>query len=240
MSKLLKIGALACISSLAQAGTMGEEDSPPAFNVTPFIVGEASLNWIANKSLVVNNMISTQTNNIWGGRFGAGLTRSYREGFSFTGEVGYGYYGRVRYTFSNAANNGYFAVDGLDMLVGLIYNMKDVNLFFKAGGMVENMRIKESLDLTQATSGGVLSGTESINTSKTQVLPALKAGGYYNYNENVSLTLAYWHVFGSTPSAVISRSITTSPILVASSYKNIHDQAPSISSFMFGVQYNFT
>lgn len=240
MSKLLKIGALLCASSLVQAGTMGDKDNDVTFKTTPFIVGEASLNWVANKRQEINGIYSTQSNNIWGGRFGAGLIRSYREGFSFTGEAGYGYYGRVRSTFTNSANNGYFAIDGMDILVGLLYNMKDVNLFFKAGGMIENMRVKESLDLTKAYAGGIISGQETRNYSKTQVLPALKAGGYYDYSKNISFTLSYWHVFGSTPSAVISRTARTSPIVVVNSYHNINEQAPSISSFMFGVQYNFT
>lgn len=241
MSKLLKVCALLCASSLAHAGDMGGDDEyyDAPFLTTPFVVGEASLNWLANKSQVINNVYSTQRNNLWGGRFGAGFTREYIEGFSFTGEVGYGYYGRVRYTFPNSANNGYFAVDGLDILVGLLYSMKDVNLFFKAGGMVENMRIKSYLDLNKSFSGGVISGAENTNSSKTQVLPALKTGGYYNYNENISITLAYWHVFGSTPSMTLSRSASLSPTLSVNAYQNIRDQAPSISSFMFGVQYNF-
>lgn len=224
-------------TSIAQAGDMGEISN---INVTtPFVVGEANASFIAYQNESFNNINSTQLNNVWGGRFGAGLTRKYRGKFSLTSELGYGYYGRVRTSFINSVNNNYYAIDGLDALVGCLYTLKELDIFFKAGAMIENKRVKGSLNLSQAYQGDIISGTQNYNYNFTQVLPALKTGGIYNFNANFGLTLSYMHVFGSSTSFYANKSSGSSPLSIVST-SNIHTQNPSFDSILFGIQYNLT
>ncbi len=238
MNIYFKSSLLLLSATIAQAGDMG--DTPKPYKTTPFIEAEANASWIAYKKALVNGVFSSQINNIWGGRFAAGLTRTYRDNFSLSGELGYGYYGRVRTTFSNNVNNNYFAVDGIDILAGLLYTLKSLDLYFKAGAMVQNRRVKGALDLSQEFPGDVISGVHNYNSNFAQVLPALKTGGLYNFNANFALTVSYMHVFGSTPSILETKYATRTPSISIVSASNIHDQNPSLDSILFGIQYNFT
>lgn len=234
---LFKVNLLMLFSSLTVAGDMGELSN--VNKTTPFIIGEASINYIAYQPEIFNNISASQISNIWGGRFGAGLTRQYRGQFSLTSELGYGYYGRVRTSFINSVNNNYYAIDGLDALVGFVYRLKDLDMFFKAGAVIENRRVKGSLDLYEAYQSDTISGSQNYNSNFTQVLPALKTGGMYNFNANYAITLAYMHIFGSNTSTVTNVSAQSSPLEIVS-YNNIHSQNPTIDSIFFGIQYNFT
>lgn len=239
MKKTFLAGALLATAAISQAGTMGEEEIN--YKTTPFIVAEGNFSWLANKKQVINSVTSVQSNNRWGGRFGAGITREYKDDFSFSGEIGYGYYGRVRSTFPNAANNGFFAVDGLDILAGVLYKLKKIDAFFKAGALVSNMRIKETLDTTLSYSTNVVVDSASRNTNYTQVLPEIKTGAMYNYSKNVAFIVSYMHVFGSTPSTTILNSVNERNVLtILNSYSNIHSQNPYIDSVLFGIQVNIT
>ena len=71
---------------------------PLVSDFVPFIAGEASYNWPNIDGYKLNiatlsNISSKVNNNGWGGRFSAGLLRAYNEKFSYTGEIGLGYYG---------------------------------------------------------------------------------------------------------------------------------------------------
>lgn len=224
-------------STIAAAGDMGEISNTN--KTTPFIVGEATANYIAYQPEIINNITGSQVSNIWGGRFGAGLTRKYRDKFSFTSEIGYGYYGRVRTSFTNSVNNNYYALDGLDALVGFVYSLKDLDIFFKAGAMIENRRVKGSLYLSKAYTGNVMSGQQSYNYNFTQVLPSFKTGGMYNVNANYALSLSYMHVFGNNTSLVATNNAQSNPLTIVS-YNNIYTQNPTVDSVLFGIQYNFT
>lgn len=236
-NKIFKLSLLILNASFANAGDMG--DTTNKYPTTPFIIGEANFSYIAYQTEVFNNLYSTQINNIWGGRFGAGLTRKYRGNFSLSGELGYGYYGRVRSSFINNVNNNHYAIDGLDTLVGVIYKLKDLDLFFKAGAMIENKRIKGTLDIGKTYNNDTFSGQKNYNSNFTQVLPALKTGGMYNLSPNIALSLSYMHVFGSSTSSLANYSSSSSPLTV-NTYSSIHDQNPSLDSVLFGIQYNLT
>lgn len=234
---LCKINLLMFFSTIATAGDMGEIANTN--KTTPFVIGEATVNHIAYQPEMINDVTSSQVSNIWGGRFGAGLTRKYRDQFSFTSEIGYGYYGRVRSSFTNNVNNNYYAIDGLDALVGLVYSLKDLDLFFKAGAMIENRRVKGSLNLSKAYTGDAISGQQSYNCNFTQVLPSFKTGGMYNINANFALSLAYFRVFGNNTSLMASNNAQSNPLTIVS-YNNIYTQNPTLDSILFGIQYNFT
>ena len=224
-------------STITNAGDMGAATNKDT--TTPFIIGEGNVSWIAYQTDVINNVYSTQLNNIWGGRFGAGITRKYRGESSFTSEIGYGYYGRVRTSFPNNVNNNYYAIDGLDALVGFLYSIKDIDLFFKAGAMIENKRYKGILNYDRAYSGNVISGTYNYNSNLTQVLPELKTGGMYNINKNIAFSFSYMHVFGSSTNLITNTSASNSPTSIVFNGNN-HNQNPAVDSFLFGVQYNLT
>ncbi len=240
MNVYFKASLLLLSVTIAHAGDMGDAgDMPINYLTTPFIVAEGSLNHAEYANEVFNNVYGTQLNNHWGGRFGAGITREYRGQFSLTSEIGYGYYGRVRTSFPNNVNNNYYAIDGVDALVGALYILRQLDIFFKAGAMIENKRVKGSLDLSKAYPGGVGTGTQNYNSNFTQVLPALKTGAMYNFNNNVAISLSYMHVFGSTTSLINNTSVASSPVSIVST-TNMHNQNPTVDSVLLGLQYNLT
>lgn len=236
MDKLIKIGVvLACVTS-AQAGGMG--DVAPCNKVVKFISGEAGYNWIPFNGVNINGFRSTNTNQGWGGRLGAGLMQDYRDNFGFSGEMGYGYYGKVNIRFPNNVQRGSFYLDGLDLLAGAYYAYKQVDIFFKAGAMVQNRRSSGTQNNALDVNGSVVTGTRKGNINNSQVLPEIKVGGLYNYNDLVSLSLSYMRVFGSTISGSSNKSFTASPASLTSN-TSVHLQNPTINAIMFGLQLNF-
>jgi len=242
VKNFLKFNALLLAVSAAHAGAMGPSTCQDC--VVPFVSAEAAYNWLGVGSVTINNIQGVETYKKWGGRVGAGITRSYRENFSFTGELGYGYYGKTNISFADGANVGQFSVDGLDLLVGAQYALsgfdalRGLDVFFKAGAMVENRRSKGSINLGVLVNGNYISGSQNGNTNQSQVLPELKVGGLYHVWDNFLVSLSYMKVFGSTVGSTSSQSATVSPASYTSN-TSVHYQNPGINSIMFGLQYNF-
>jgi len=205
---------------------------------------------------------SDDQNKGWGGRFAAGALHPMAENLSkyapgrFSGslEMGWGYYGRVdmepRVTVASGAQiippagaiNLSLNQYGLDLLAGLVYDQPKYDLFFKVGGLVQNLKLKTNFNPRALTAGqaqAVISrfnGEYALNTSFVNVLPELRLGGGYRFYKNWLFTASWMHAFGSTfrlegPNVdLASGGIGSVGVKVAS---------PSLNTAMFGFEYRF-
>src|SRR3990167_2691111 len=77
--------------------------APVARPFIPFLSGEASYTWPVIEGFHFNvkslsDISSTTETKGWGGRVAVGMLRAYNDLFSYTGEIGWGYYGRSNLT----------------------------------------------------------------------------------------------------------------------------------------------
>ena len=151
-----------------------------------------------------NLLISTVNNNAGGsGRLSTGIMRSvYEDSLFLGGEVGWGYYGETTQMISilgfgllNAPLN--FKIAGFDTLVGLTYNQQNYDIFLKAGALFRNTYFKTNtaIGIPGDTNGGFTDFSLLYKLAETQVLPIIKGGATYHYNDNLGLTLSYAHAF---------------------------------------------
>lgn len=231
--------------SIAQAGTMGSVSRP---SFIPFIGGEAAYTWNQVQQLSINRFLSDDSTSGWGGRLSLGIIHPYSDRLSFTSEIGGGYYGRVKRsinasprvtptgTNAGVVGRSSYNIDGYEALMGAMYQYKKVDLFGKLGFMAQNLRLHKNNTITAVVPGGSLTNTVDEKQSSTQILPEIKVGGIYNMNENLGLTLAYMHVFGSSMKANGSMIGTSNSLTISKTQNN---QNPTLDSIMFGLMYSF-
>lgn len=225
-------------SASVSAGAMGTIDQAACFK--SFLAAEGGYTWNQVKGYNLNitgfdtQFVSQEKTSGGTGRLSAGLIRQVDE-LGLSSEIGFGYYGRVTSTPSLTVLgealtlpnlNNKSTLTGLDVLVGVAYIDQDYgySLYFKAGGLVENM--STNFDATLTT----LDISESGNV--TAALPEIKVGGTYDFDENWSLTASYLHAFGSSP-----RTHGTLDLTTLTTHLNANTQNPSISSVLVGIQY---
>ena len=248
MKKLLLTSALCLAVTLpnAQAGTMGPMNTKPSF--IPFASIEGAYSW---NTLENNHSGATVSKDQWGGRLAAGLVHPWKDNLGLSLEVGYGYYGKttesesmsnigsglISADFSSTISN---KISGVDILAGMAYSYNQFDLFAKAGVMAETMMNKLSGSTNVNLLSEINASVNVINrSSNTAVLPEIKVGGNYNLNENIGISLAYMHVFGSSlnngNTSVTVPSSSTAPVIVS-----INDQPTSLDAILFGLHYNFS
>ncbi|MCR9191280.1 MAG: hypothetical protein NXI01_01290 [Gammaproteobacteria bacterium] len=249
---MLALSALSLIS-VGHAGTMG--DTKPVHPITPFIAGEASYTWNTINTFTIGALTASETNQGWGGRLSTGLAYSYNDKVKLIGEAGGGYYGSTNLSISNEASSR-LGIDGYDILAGASYTLGQFNLFenipvsafdnmpgqfdvfFKFGFMVENVRRTVTTVLANAIPGGVYNGTIVSKYITTQVYPEIKVGGDYNLNDNWAATVAYMHVFGTSPGGTTQVTATSAPAAITQNSSNTLSN-PTLNSIMFGLRYSF-
>ena len=246
----LSLGLVAiALSSVANAGTMGpvQMSAPP---VVPFIGLEGAYTWAHDNGFDFNifntlRLNSTQDRNGWGGRLSAGLIHQLTDVWAVSSELGYGYYGKTTFhphltsdggipesVVTGVGNVGVKTTqDGFDALAGIMYTQPSYDLFFKAGALVQNNRSTINSDLPSATPAV---GSFLYKSNQTQVLPEIKLGGAYHVTEQLSITAAWAHAFGSTPKA----TATVVPANLQTTV-NVNTQNPSMDSALVGLQYKF-
>lgn len=229
------------LSSGVNAGTMGPVQSPSL--VKAFVGAEGGYTWTQLDGFNLNiidtlRLSSTEDKNGWSGRVYTGLMHELSDTVAVTGEIGYGYYGRTKFNpvlsgpqaQNPALLNGLSlksSQDGFDVLAGIMYTQPSYDLFLKAGAIVQNSRLSISSSLP---AGGSL----SYKANQTEALPEIKLGGSYHLTEQLALTGAWTHAFGSTQKINLAYNPATSATAV-----NVNMQNPTMDSLMVGLQYRF-
>ncbi len=237
MKKNILAAMLSCIqASVSFAGTIGPDTLPLNTQLRPFVIGEGAYTWNNFDKIIINDLPSTKSENRWGGRLGAGFYRPLSEKYSFISEVGFGYFGKAKRIIPSAGYSLDTTVYGLDLLFGASYHFSVFDISFKAGGMFEDEIAHSYNDLSQLSSGDVISGVRAVKLSKLELFPEIKAGILYNIIDQVSLTLSYMHVFGHNDSSRLNLDATLRNFSYnqSSNYNNV-----TLDSIMFGVQYTF-
>ncbi len=235
---------MGCAVEAAHAGGMGDVSSSQDYFV-PFAIGEASATWNTIKSATVFDRPPSTHFQHWGGRGGFGLTHLYQNHVGYTAELGWGYYGSTSsYSYGTIpsgaltiTNNGYLY--GLDILIGLSYDVDKYRLFVKAGALAENRHSKGYALFRNGIGVRDYVSTNSIYQDSTNVLPEIKVGGIYNFNDHIGFSLAYMHVFGNNSYASKVTGAFANPQATAGISSVVSAQNPTLNSIMFGLVYNF-
>lgn len=223
----------------ANAGTMGPVAAPQH---TLFVSGEAAYTWSSLGDVYINNNLLNNSYNGWGGRVAAGAVHHTQTPLSYTAEIGWGYYGDKDYStplFGVLKSKD--TLYGVDLLVGANYRFDQIDVFAKAGAMIESEQQHQILDSSVITSGGFSTGITDLRTTFTNVLPELKVGGAYNFNEEFAFTLSYMYAFGNKTHVAFNSAATTSGAggVVINQSLSARTAPVSLSTILFGLQYNF-
>ena len=245
------ISALSC-STFIHAGTMGAAEAPAPISSFLSVEGGYTWNQIGNNRFTITgfpgDLHSKESNNGGTGRIGAGLMRRINDNIGLSGEIGYGYYGK---TTSGAASvlsellatvidtraDISSTITGFDALAGIAYinSEYNYNLYFKAGAMIQNVNIKNTL---HGDVGAVQEGFPAVrvnfSSTQTSALPELKVGGGYSLNSNWSLTASYLRVFGSSPSVNGNVNMSGHHVFDIS----FNSKNPTINTALLGIQYS--
>jgi hypothetical protein len=234
LSILTLISTLSC-GAPAHAGAMGDVDSVPCLSSFFLLEGGYASNQLKGYDFNLTDanarLKSKESNKNYAGIFSAGLIRAVNEEFAISSEIGYGIYGRTDHTPNVIGLADYsikHTLSGFDALAGVAYTDPDYSLFLKAGALVETRTTKTSADLT-AFSPFVAKFKESVN--HTAVLPAIKVGGSYNFNNNWAVTLSYLRAFGTNPKTTGNINATSSTFTFTNDIQN-----PSIDAVLLGLQ----
>jgi len=249
-NKQFLCAALSLCCNLVFAGDMGREieeyEATSPSKIAPFVSIEGGYAWNTLKGFDLNvinvgSVLTNQKTTGWTGRAAAGLSIPTGEAISLTSEMAWGYYGRTSFPLrfvgpgvGPVALNSVSAkttLYGFDLLAGIYYVTPYWDVFLKGGAIVENAKFSASANLASLSAGRIL-GTSSINLIHTQVLPEIKLGGSYHFNEVFSIFAAWTHAFGSPTSttATFAQSLTE-----VSSNLN----APSFDAVTIGLQFYF-
>ena len=222
--------------SSSYAGVMGPISEQPVAGFSPYIGLEGSYTWNQIGSTQLNTFSTSSSDGPWGGRLSIGATHPFSERFSFSAELGGGYYGSTDQVYPSHLATLDQTIDGYDLLGGAIYQFNQVSVFGQLGVMMQNTRVKASVNNT-IVPGGIASGVQTNIFNYTQALPEIRVGGMYSLSNNWGLSLAYMHVFGSVreSSYVISLTPSSSVQQGQSILQN-----PTLDSVMLGVRYMFS
>ena len=92
-------------------------------------------------------------------------------------------------------------------------------------------------DLGYITPGGTVFGLTDVRNTFTNILPELKAGGAYNFNDDLAVTLAYMYAFGNRTDLTFNSSASAT----GGFRQNVKaSTAPaSLSTLLLGLRYSF-
>lgn len=240
MRKISTLTLLSALSCHVYAGEMGINNATSCFSSFVALEGgytKAQANGYNFTLAGVNGQLSsTKKTNGYTGRLGAGLMRMVDDDIGLSSEIGYGFYGRstlnpygTGLVRGITANN--FSIKntltGFDALVGISYVDVYYSVFLKGGALIQNMDTKLKADLSSL---GFTAFDQSLNN--TGVLPEIKLGAAYNYDNNWSITASYFHAFGASPKTSGTFDTNTLSATFTTSNRN-----PSINTVLLGVQY---
>lgn len=239
LTLLSLISALSC-SPFVYAGGMG--DSNMCCSAFMSLEGGYTWNTLDGYDFTISgtnlSLSSIETRDQYTARLAAGMIAMVDDDFGVTGELGWGYYGKTKFapeatgflTQVPAALSLSHTISGFDALLGVAFVQPSYSLSFKAGAMIQNMQNKSTSEFFPFGLTSLESMTVKNNT--TAVLPEIKLGASYNFNQNWALTGAYLFALGG-------RNRTTGDFNVNtfSSNLNVNSQNPTLNSLLLGFQY---
>jgi len=237
MKKTVLAGLLGLSSFALNAGNMGAVSTD--MHSVPYIAGEGSYTWNTLNGFTINRAPPSLSKNEWGGRLSVGIDRPYTNQFSLNAEVGGGFYGTTRMRNLISGVDSTIKITGYDLLAGGTYHMQYIDVFGDFGFMAQTLLSTMERNNGRRFPGGVFSGTTRGQSTQTQMLPEIKVGAAYNFQNNLSLTLAYMSVFGSNVSGNIYSSAVDVPPAVITSGGSINLRNPSLNSILLGLRYHF-
>ena len=239
MKKIASICAASVLfsSSFVYAGSMGEDGSS-CFAPFVSLEGGYTANKINGYSFSSNvdtiTYTSVKKKDQYTGRLAVGILSMMDDQFGFTGELGWGYYGRTTLTPPTgllltipASVSSRYTLTGFDALLGAAYIQTYYSLFFKAGAVIQNMQ-ENSTSYPNIASIAVA----NIKHNSTAVLPAIKLGIGYNIDYNWTITGSYLFAYGASRSTSISYDGTADAYTL-----NANNQNPMMNTLMLGIQY---
>ena len=215
------------------AGSMGPASTDMGSLIKPFVSVEGAYIWNAMYAGAINGFQSNRNNDPWGGRAAGGFALQRTENLRYSTEVGWGSYGNNRFSTIAGESASYYFY-GFDVLLGAVYSYGPVDFFAKAGAMIETLRGQAKSNLGEYYPGGLYSGQIQEFSSQTTALPELKVGAEYNFNKDLSLSLAYMYAFGNDSSLRIDNNASAGGIKLN---QQLHFQGPSFNSIMLGMRY---
>ncbi len=255
-NKVLSTVLLTCAAAAACAGDMGPVES---YGFKPFVLGEAAYSWPQVTGFSVNSSLgyisSTEKVQGWGGRLATGISRQLSEKFALSFEGGLMYNDHIasipRISMSGVTIElpkdvlgGSFDQYGFDLLGGINYVRPKYDLFFKAGALFENLRASIGVNANAMLQNNyrqdhfVRTQTQILNANIAQVMPEIKLGGAYHFNEDWSMTASWMHAFGGTLGFSANElDLQTGSFSIGGLDLDLNN--PTINAVMFGLQYNF-
>lgn len=242
---LLSIGLLGMLAEGGYAGTMGNAALVDRDYLVPFVLGEGSVTWNTTQSVTIFGNQPSLSKQLGGGRGAVGIAHTYPSRFGYTAEIGWGYYGSTSSTNSGSSTSGSLTITndsyiyGFDILAGITYDFMPFQVYLKGGAMAENRHVDGTAQFRNTNNGNNYLSTTNINSIATNVLPEIKVGGLYSFNERIALSLAYMHVFGNNDFAANVTGALSAPAATTGINSVANAQNPSLDSIMVGLMYRF-
>ncbi len=242
MKKITILSLISALSygSFASAGGMGGAATPCC---SPFIALEGGYSWnkIGGYDFAIigaNSTVTSITKNTAGtGRLAAGMVSMIDDQWGFTGELGWGYYGRTTLNRDTSGITTALAdlslshtLTGFDALVGVLWTQSCFNLSLKAGALIQN-NYSKSIGTFDPLGLPIIDALE-VKSNSTAVLPEIKFGAGYSFNPNWAITVAYMYAYFGSPKTTGALDINTLRATL-----NINTQNPTVSAALVGVQY---
>ena len=242
---IFKIVTLFAISQSVFSGQMGAV-SDVSLGYAPFLSLETQ--FAASTAIAAKDL----KNQPWGGRVAAGVSHPYRENLAVSAEMGWNYFGTVSTNTIALSGQGsdtnysynfpfscHLSISGPDLLVGLSYRYKQVDLFLKAGTLFERVIYtahipNETLDVLASGYTVNVSGAGQIVIPVMETLPEIKVGFSYDLPRNWSVLFSYMHAFGSMPKLDIGATSTSAQV-----NWDANTPALTLDVFALGLKYHF-
>ena len=239
MQKIVITGLMTLASFVLHAGDTG----PVSINThsVPYLAGEGSFTWNSIKGFNVNNVPPTLRKNGWGGRLSVGIDRPYTEKISLNLEAGGGYYGSTTLNNIPAGVDSTIKITGYDLLAGATYHAQYIDIFGDFGFMAQSL-LSTMTRNNAARMGSLFTGTETGESTQTEILPELKIGAGYTLRDKFSVDLSYMYVFGSSVSGTLNSTSTGGAGADAPSINSggvTNRRNTSLSTILFGIRYHF-
>ena len=231
--------AATLLASTVYAGGPSVEPMPQSHNLPLFATLEGGYTWNDLGTTTVNSLTASESNKGFSGRVAAGAAHysSYNPSLSYTGEFGWGYYGQTDYTLASRGVDAENYIYGLDLLGGVNYQVNDLfDVFFKLGGMLQNIRMHRNTNLDNFIGGTAVTGTDNETTTVSSVIPEIKLGGVYNFTDCWGISLAYMHAFGNNVSMTVDKTHTADTV---TSTTTVTGAPVSLNNVMLGLRYRF-
>lgn len=240
LNRSLLIAATAILASSAYAGGPDAMSMPVAsqnHNLFATLEGGYTWNSLGDTTVTVGSTTHTaeQTNNGGTGRVAVGAIHysTAYTGLSYTGEMGWGYYGKTSYQSVGGGIDAQNYIYGLDLLAGVDYQIVSAfDVFFKVGGMLQNVRLDRNTNLGNYTNGSV-TGSDNSTTTVSSIVPEIKLGGVYNITNEWGLSASYLGAYGN---GNVSMNVQKS---AGYSYTNATGAPIMLNTLLLGLTYKF-